>query len=160
MNTVQPFHGNLFDYFDREDDIYVDAIAHVCNCQGVMGSGIAQSIKMRYPSAYQAYRRFEEVNSGLRLGTISHAEVKPGKHVFNLHAQQFYGTDKRYLDYEGLYVSLERMRSCMKVSKARVLGVPYNMGCDRAGGHWAIVESMLNVVFEDCPILIISVKLP
>jgi O-acetyl-ADP-ribose deacetylase (regulator of RNase III) len=159
MSTVQPFHGNLFDYFDRTDDIYVNAIAHVCNCQGVMGSGIAQSIKMRYPSAYKAYRRFEEVNSGLRLGTISHAEVKPGKHVFNLHAQQFYGTDRRYLDYEALYVALERTRSCMNVAGARVLGVPYNMGCDRAGGDWNVVEAMINSVFKDADILIISVKL-
>ena len=45
----------LLDALDRKE---VDVIGHVVNCQGVMGGGIAKSIKERYPSVYEEYKAF------------------------------------------------------------------------------------------------------
>ena len=44
-----------------------DIIVHGCNCQGVMGSGVAKQIKEKFPNAYTIYKQREE-EIGLRLG--------------------------------------------------------------------------------------------
>lgn len=162
------FTGDLFKYFERGDNgIKTNAIAHVCNCQGVMGSGIAREIKTRYPTAFEAYKQNEidmqkiPAYQGLQLGTISYAEVRPTEFVFNLHAQQFYGTDKRHLNYEALYKSLEQMRSVMILNKIQSVGFPYMMGSDRAGGDWNVVRAMIESVFPSSyNICTIAVRLP
>jgi hypothetical protein len=40
----------------------------------------------------------------------------------------------------------------------KTLGVPYKMACDRAGGDWRIIETMLNVIFENSGIDILVVE--
>jgi O-acetyl-ADP-ribose deacetylase (regulator of RNase III) len=156
---MQHLQGDLFYRFEPAvmSDIAFDAIAHVCNCQAVMGSGIAKSIKERYPAAYKAYMHQGKVV----LGDITCGWVANRKMVCNLHAQEFYGTDgRRYLDYEALYKCLEKMKKELTRVKLNTLGVPYNMGCDRAGGDWRVVEAMLDSVFDEASgIKVFSVKL-
>lgn len=158
---MQHLTGDLFARFSPGimSDIAFDAIAHVCNCQGVMGSGIALSIKQRYPEAYIAYKQHEKIFHGLDLGTVSRATLEDGKQIYNLHAQEFYGKEKRHLNYEALYECLLHLRKSLIYTKKKVLGIPYKMGCDRAGGDWRIVESMMNAIFDDDLITVISVKL-
>ncbi len=117
----------------------IQLLLHVANCKGRMGSGIALTIKEKIPSAYRAYKSFEK-DKGLSLGTVS----SDGS-VINLHAQYDYGYDgKRYLDYEYLAKSLEHVKNVLdKRSKQYKVGLPYKMGCDRAGGSWDIVASMI-----------------
>ena len=115
---------------------------HVCNNKGVMGSGIALTVKNRIPDAYRAYRQFEEYNGGIQLGTISTCH-----NVINLHAQDGYGQGIRHLDYESLYVCLEKAADHIAKSGIERIGVPYRMGSDRAGGDWRIVSAMLESVF-------------
>ena len=160
---METLHGDLFEYFDYGvHGVGVDAIAHVCNCQGVMGSGIAKTIKERYPQAFNEYRKHEETR-GLTLGSVSVAKFNThdgSKLVLNLHAQEFYGTDgKRYLDYEAMYECLIEARHWLNFYDIKSLGVPYNMGCDRAGGSWTIVEAMIKAVFAKSDILILAIKL-
>lgn len=147
--------GDLLDYFD---DGWCDAIAHCCNCQGVMGSGIAYQIKEQFSEAYDVYKQFEK-DYTLSLGTISYKDYLIGKIIVNLHAQNLYGYDgARFVDYEALYVSLTETRDLMLKHELRTLGVPYKMACDRAGGDWRIVESMLNVIFENSGIDVLVVE--
>lgn len=40
----------------------------------------------------------------------------------------------------------------------KIIGVPYKMACDRAGGDWRIVEAMLNVIFIDADIEVLVVE--
>jgi O-acetyl-ADP-ribose deacetylase (regulator of RNase III) len=42
--------GDLFASSD------LDALAHGCNCRGVMGAGIAREFRRRWPDMYEAYR--------------------------------------------------------------------------------------------------------
>lgn len=124
----------------------VDLLMHVCNCQGSMGSGIAWQIKSEIPEAYRSYKHHQSVNNGVILGKIS-----SGGKVINLHAQEFYGTDgKRYLDYEALASTLEQTNKCLaKYPRETKIALPYLMGCDRAGGNWNIVSSMVdNIITE------------
>ena len=135
-------------------DNEIDLLLHVANCQGKMGSGIALTIKQRIPSAYEAYKNFEE-DKGLTLGTLSSNGT-----VINLHAQEFYGYDgKRYLDYEALAKSLEIVKNAIdKHEKTYKIGLPFKMGCDRAGGNWEIVSSIISHYLSKHEILVYKLK--
>jgi hypothetical protein len=135
-----------------------DAIAHCANCQGVMGSGIALQIKNELPAAYDAYKNHESDHGGLELSTISYAAIDHG-FIFNLHAQNLYGYDgSRYVNYESIYETLRKTKDIMLENRLTILGVPYKMACDRAGGDWRIIEAMLTVVFENSGIEVLVVK--
>jgi hypothetical protein len=129
----------------------IDAIAHVCNCKGVMGGGIALQIRQQFPCAYSEYKDYENLK-GLKLGTVSDARLANGKIIFNLHAQDDYDRGqlyRRFLNYEALYVALEYVQRCMRIQHQKCLGVPFLMGCDRAGGNWRVVHAMLEHIFCD-----------
>lgn len=141
--------GNAVEKFMAEEN---SALLHVCNCQGVMGSGIAREIKEKIPDAFENYKHFESTY-GLRLGTISYAHFSHGQTVFNLHAQEYYGTDGlRYLNYEAFWQCLEKVRDYLLMDTETVI-VPFNIGCDRAGGNWAVVSTMIQQVFKNYNII-------
>lgn len=151
---MQIIDGDLFDFFvGGPMKERCDVIMHVCNCQGVMGSGIALSIRKKFPPAYEAYKGFHMRMGGsdIPLGSISHATINgDGKLIINLHAQRFYGGDgRRYLDYEALYKCLVTASVLVFAEGHTRIGVPYLMGCDRAGGDWKIVDAMCESVFAD-----------
>jgi O-acetyl-ADP-ribose deacetylase (regulator of RNase III) len=146
--------GNLIDkLFEKQ----CDAIAHCCNCKGVMGSGIALEIKNRIPGAYRVYKEHESLHR-LKLGTVSDF-VYSAHQVYNMHAQADYGYGKRQVNYEALYHCLGQVKSIMDDRQQKILGVPYNMACDRAGGDWRIVNAMLDTLFQPERLLIVKYKL-
>jgi hypothetical protein len=148
--------GDLFKFFE---DGACDTVAHCCNCKGVMGSGIALTIKDKYPGAYKSYKDHEYRNAVLKLGTTSSAFVGENKLIVNLHAQSSYGYNAfRYVNYEALYESLIATRNEMIASNHKILGVPYKMACDRAGGDWRIVEAMLDAIFSDANLEVLVVE--
>lgn len=149
--------GDLLTHFGS---CQVDVVLHCCNCQGVMGSGIAATIKNDYPTAYVAYKAYE-TESGLTLGTISSCEFNGGL-IVNLHAQDFYRkggqVDGRFVNYEALYESLLRAKETLLEFYASdieyndwtpTVGVPYKMAADRAGGDWNVVLAMIKSVFPE-----------
>ena len=148
--------GNLLDRFDDNE---FDAIAHVSNCQCRMRGGIALSIKEWYPAAFDAY--IASMNSYQvedRLGTISFNEETTGT-IFNLHAQFESGRERRHLNYEAFYSCLVQMRMEMLFNGSGKLGIPMNIGCDRAGGSWNIVSAMFEDIFLDTGITVTAVDL-
>lgn len=157
---MQVCKGDLFEHFIGKHLPEVDAIAHVCNAQGVMGSGFAKAVRELFPTAYEEYKKGDIIIPKCKLGTISYAEVRPDKFVFNVIAQEFYGYDgRRYLDYEALYKGLERVKDEMLEQEVRRLGVPFMMGCDRAGGSWKVVSAMLESIFIPNQISVLAVSL-
>jgi O-acetyl-ADP-ribose deacetylase (regulator of RNase III) len=135
-----------------------DVIAHCANCQRVMGSGIAYQIKNEMPEAYNAYIEFDKDEKELQLGTISYAPVDHGI-VVNLHAQHLYGYDgSRFVNYEAIYATLMQTRDLMLDKDLKIVGVPYKMACDRAGGDWRIISAMLEVIFENTGIEVLVVE--
>jgi O-acetyl-ADP-ribose deacetylase (regulator of RNase III) len=129
-------------------------IVHGCNCQGVMGAGIAAQVKKRYPGAYQVYRdKYESketlsgVNCGLKLGDITWAEVEPNKFIVNANTQYSCGGDKRYVDYEALANCFEKIKSFaddVDTVREVELDVVFPMiGAGLAGGNWKIIETII-----------------
>jgi hypothetical protein len=107
-----------------------------------MGSGIARQVKERVPSAYKAYMSHHN-HKGISLGSVSYGTCCNGFcTVYNLNAQYQYGRGKRQLNYGALAESLMYIKDGL-LDYGDVVGIPYKMGSDRAGGDWEIVLEMV-----------------
>jgi O-acetyl-ADP-ribose deacetylase (regulator of RNase III) len=114
-----------------------------------MGSGIAKLLRATYPEVYdvdtEASKRGENT-----LGNVSFTETSDGKFlIINLYGQNLYGTDSRKTNYEAFYKGLEKVKVIAEELGNLTIGIPYLMGCDRAGGNWNICEKMIDEVFKD-----------
>lgn len=131
-----------------------DILGHQVNCQGKMNSGVAKSIREKYPYAYHMYMKKCEANSKLNqetsnlLGKLQIATVETDKHVANLFGQNFYGYDKKkYTDEEALFSAFKRLREYAENFELSV-ALPYMIGCYRGGADWKIVEEYLLKAFD------------
>jgi hypothetical protein len=140
--TVEIIEGDLLDAFDRGE---VNVIGHVVNCQGKMSSGIAKSIRERYPDVYESYYN---IDWHTMFGGAQEVITKDEGSIVNLFAQYNYGYDgKKYLNYGALGQALLEMQSVCQYHD--IIGFPYKMGSDRAGGDWDIVLEMIEYYFKD-----------
>lgn len=122
-------------------------LLHCCNAQGVMGSGIAKSIKERIPEAYIEYKHHIKESSLSNVNPMG--SFSEGGNVINMIAQENYGRGKRQVHYGYLAKALPKIvRAFSSYDEERTLIVPYKMACDRAGGDWNVVVELLEVVFD------------
>ena len=71
-------------------------ICHQVNCKGVMGSGVAKSIRAKWPDVYDRYRTLSEKykdNPAMLMGRVQPVVVGEGLAVVNLFGQLEYGRD-------------------------------------------------------------------
>lgn len=124
-------------------------IAHQVNCKGVMGAGVARAIKNKYPEVYWDYKKY----SPKELGQIQpvQAGLFGEKIVVNLFAQEGYGKDKRYTDYEALKACFLKLKEYTEevFTKKPTIAMPYGIGCGLAGGDWEKVYPMIEEVFAE-----------
>lgn len=124
-------------------------IAHQVNCKGVMGSGVAKAIKETYPEAFAEYKKFcnSSSNSKDLLGCVQYVVIpRVKKIIVNLFAQDGYGRDKRYTNYE----SLEDCFRALSRKSRMPIAIPYGIGCGRGGGDWNnIVYPMIENIFKE-----------
>ena len=152
--TIKHFKGDAITAFQQAqlNGNTGTFLAHCCNAKGVMGSGIARSIKERIPAAYEEYKyhlKDRELCGVDPMGDLSHAD-----NVINLIAQEGYDKEhhnrnKRQVHYGYLAKALRRAATMFSgYDEARTLIVPYKMCCDRAGGDWDVVVELLEVMLE------------
>lgn len=142
----------------------VDYICHQVNCQGKMGSGIAKSIKEKWPIVYEQYvaaykQREVEINemcsfeysldvSETLLGHLQQIKVNDKQTVINMFAQQYYGYDgKRYTSYDAFWACLGGIRD--SVPKGSKIGFPKGIGCGLGGANWQVIETMIYEVLDN-----------
>jgi O-acetyl-ADP-ribose deacetylase (regulator of RNase III) len=134
-------------------------LAHIVNCQGAMGRGVALALTKEFPGLKQYY----QVKVGMAydkkalLGTCDIFKFDC-KYVANLFAQFNYGTKERQINYEALYTSLEDLRRFMDDEKLISIAFPRGMGSGLAGGSWDIVLSMITHFFDQYDLRIIGLK--
>jgi hypothetical protein len=149
--VIETIKGDVITALDNGD---VDAIMHVVNCQGVMGSGVAKSIKLRKVSAFKRYLQRHKANLSNGKEELGYMSNAGGG--YNLHAQQYYGScsNTRFIDYGALAKSVSSAYCDMHLiarsdpdrdhdATPFLVGVPYTMRSDRAGGDWTIVCELL-----------------
>lgn len=132
----------------------IDVLLHVCNNKGVMGSGIALEIKNRIPDAYTKYLGFSE------LGEVSFGKTDSSNVVANMVAQNGYGAGKRFLNYGALADCLNQVRKECGYgwNGGLVIGLPFKMGADRAGGDWEIVLELIEYFLKDFNVVIYKLE--
>jgi len=140
VNLIQ---GNLFNSTAK-------VICYQCNCQGVMGSGVAAEVKKRYPHVYNEYRNDYEKGL-LKLGYVSFANATSDQVIANMCGQEKYGYDgKQYTSYDNLRQCLNTVKEYMINNNIDTVAFPYMMSCCRGGGNWNVVYQMIENVFTDC----------
>lgn len=143
------YNGSLL---DSEADI----IAHQTNASDGFGSGVAGAIKEKYPRVAEQYHK--ACKKGLmKLGMCQIVKTNPGgddnRLVANLCGQEKYGYDrKRYTNYEGIYVALEKLGVYCAENGIKSVAFPWKMSSDRGGADWQVICSMVEAVFKDMDI--------
>lgn len=141
---IKIIDGNLF-------DSKANIICHQCNCQGVMGTGVAAEVKRRYPHVFNSYRKDYE-NGILKLGYVNFTTAKQDQVIANMCGQDKYGYDgKQYTNYDALQECLDRVLvfALNEYDVKPVIAFPYKLSCCRAGGSWDIVYHMIEDTFKD-----------
>ncbi len=139
------------------------AIAHGCNMQGKMNSGVAKAIRERYPYAYDTYEKvfyfYKHGNEGPKLGHVIIAGEFKEKFIGNLLTQEFYGRDgKRYASLDAIVESLDWfVQAALELYPARQFGkeIPEKraiaipkIGCGLGGLSWDEVEPIIAGISE------------
>jgi O-acetyl-ADP-ribose deacetylase (regulator of RNase III) len=128
-----------------------------------MGSGIAKSIKDKFPEVYEEDKK--TVSGDIRkLGTFNFTKVHSTensklKYICNLYGQYRYGRDKRYTSYDALdeaFFALNQLASSKP--NIPILAIPYKMGCANGGGSWPVVYSILTDIFDKSPVNLLICK--
>ena len=141
---IKIIDGNLF-------DSKANIICHQCNCQGVMGSGVAAEVKRRYPNVFEAYRQ-DYFDGFVKLGHVCFATAKRDQVIANMCAQDNFGYNGGvYTNYNGLQECLNKVKAYAIYSYdvKPVIAFPYLMSCYRGGGDWNVVYKMIEDTFDD-----------
>ncbi len=137
--------GNLITMADAGK---FNVIMHGCNCQGVMGTGIAAQIKKRYPEAYDEDWFYSERTENYdKLGNYTWCWTKTSPHVrvYNLYTQFEYNRGNQTTDhfnYLAFELILEKLDYHLPLYTK--IGMPL-IGCGRAGGN---KERILKLIEE------------
>jgi len=144
-------------------------VAHGCNCQGVMGSGVAAAVRSKWPYAYETYKgiceaygKDDDLLGLVQFVTVQHERDdgvnKQAKIVVaNMFTQQFYGNDgKVYADLKAIETALEQT-----VIMADVVKLPIYMpkvGCGLGGLNWKTdVQPIVERIAADYPDIEINI---
>ena len=129
------------------------------NCKKVMGAGLAKQIRNKYPEVYHEYMNVDNPMLGYILPVFTH----DGRLCINMYAQDGYGKDKRYTNYEAFKDCLNAIKGLIKdhhIRKDIPVAFPYGIGCGLAGGDWYVILGMLTDFSQQIEnkVVIVSLK--
>ena len=118
-------------------------ILHGCNAQGRMGSGVAKTIRSKFPEEY-----IKEYNlNGLHLGQVIWADSN-GKLIANGITQEFYGYNKNtYIDYNAINRVMWTVHDAAVALNFDV-AMPL-IGAGLGGGSWKKISEIIENMFTD-----------
>lgn len=158
-DPIKPLPGLGFKQADLLES-RCEYIAHGCNAQGVMGSGIAKAIRDRWPECYSTYRKHYE-KQGLKLGEVvwffNEGRVigdnpylyDRERYVANCITQEYYGRDGgHYVDYAAVLNALRTVAERAKGDNCFEVGIPA-IGMGLAGGSPSILIPRIRKLGED-----------
>lgn len=115
-------------------------IMHGCNCFHTMGTGVAKSLRDKWPQVYRADVEYLPKGSKDKLGHHSMAKINDNLYVLNCYTQYKYGRVGLYADYEAIatcfkYIG-EHLSPKYKIRTSKI-------GCNNAGGDWKIIKGIM-----------------
>lgn len=122
----------------------VHYILHGCNSKGVMGSGVAKTVRARYPEAYEQYAVW--CSRGFRLGTSLLVSCSD-KIIINAVTQQNYGkvaeqtgpNPIRYVSYDAvadIFAQLDQLIPNVTIAMPMI-------GAALGGGSWDVISAII-----------------
>ena len=134
----------------------LNVLVQSCNCQNVMGKGIAKAISTAYPEVARADNA-TKAGDRAKLGTYSYARVKENVVVANAYSQYNYGwlnaldSSGRQTDYDALRKALTSIRDdfASRSPHPIVFYVPLMIGQSLAKGDPEIIQPMVKEIFKD-----------
>lgn len=117
-------------------------IAHICNDAGLWGSGFVLAVSKRWPEPEAEYRALTKYT----LGSIKVVDVAEDLAVCNMIGQHNVRSEGylKPIRYSSVRLALIKLNRYLLASNS-TLHIP-RIGCDRAGGSWKVMESIL----KDC----------
>lgn len=155
---IRNFDGDVFTSDAR-------LILHAVNCQGVMGSGVAKTVKDRYPNVFLEYKNKcnnAQTTSSL-LGEIQKVDISDKQSIVNCFTQDNYGTFAKgmptsYDAVDKCFKSVELMARTIAISERTEgplkIALPYGMCSVRGGACWNVVLEMLKDAFKTMDVVI------
>lgn len=146
--------GDLIKLFQEGE---FDAIVHGCNCQNIMGAGIAKSLADAYPDLLKIDKEYMiSVGDIHRLGNFTKLTIRNGdpnkvQWIINAYTQYNPGKD---LDYNALELILKKINFLFKGER---IGLPL-IGCGIAGGNWNVVKKIVQRQLKDCDVTVVHYK--
>lgn len=129
-------------------------IAHGCNAQGVMGSGVAKALRTKWPSIYPPYLAACDAAADPRnlLGTYTAQNVDGtvgGRRILNVITQLEYGREpgRRYVSYDAIDNGFRAVVSHMSHPR-KGIAIPM-VGAGLAQGNWGVIETILSKITID-----------
>lgn len=117
-------------------------IAHGCNCQGVMGGGIAKQIRDKWPNVYEVYNLKYKV-LGLELGTILPVRTLDDRIIVNCMTQLDFGyNNKMYVDYDAIDKCMTAINNHVELWGVTEVGMP-KIGAGLGNGQWNLIEDII-----------------
>ena len=119
------------------------------NAQGVMGSGLAKTIREKYPLVFDTYSKEVKsafLKSGL-LGTVIPVQVTEKLLILNIVGQNNYGRDKniRYTSYDALDTAFKKIAQKTIAGTYELAGdinIP-EIGAGLGNGSWPVIEKII-----------------
>lgn len=139
------------DLFNAKESI----LMHQVNCLGVMGSGVAKTVKEYYPKCEQGYRQFIDEFEDVLGSCYVYNDKEDGKTILNVFGQDKCGNFGVFTDYKALKNGIiEGMNTLHEIGYPMPynIAIPYLMSCDRGGGDWNEVQDMLEELERTYPV--------
>ena len=119
------------------------AIAHGCNCAGIMGAGVADRVRRRFPLAYAEYRDLC-LKREFKLGDV-HRWTDGVRTVFNLATQHRPGPFAQLAAIETSVIEMVRLAHEQQIYE---IAMP-RIGCGIGRLQWDDVRPVLEDVCGD-----------
>jgi len=114
-------------------------IMHGCNCQGVMGAGVAKQIKTKWPVVFEEYSKYCPDNN--LIGHIQAIDVG-SKLVINAFTQVYYGKKHKRFNYSKFKEIVRKVKDlCLKYEFKKV-AIPC-IGAGLGKGSWSKIKKIL-----------------
>lgn len=128
-----------------------DIIIHQVNCQGIMGSGVALAIKIKYPKVFKYYYKLcKSVQPETLMGSYQTIQVSKNKKIINMFTQLNYGYNgERFTDYIHFTLCFSHILSEYNNKENNNIAIPYKIGCCRGGADWDSILKYIEMVAQD-----------
>jgi O-acetyl-ADP-ribose deacetylase (regulator of RNase III) len=136
-----------------QGDLFADlkpgeAFAHGANCEGVMGAGIAKTVRAEFPDNYRIYRKACRGGSFYPGDALVVYEKETW--VYNLGTQYFRGADAKV---ENVRVSVKSMINDAWMREIKQIKT-VRLGCGIGGLDWAEVKPVLEEIHTDIELIV------